>query len=49
MKEGIYEIAEEEHWVKAEWYVLIFSLAARVITKPGSNYISDLEWVMEDS
>ena len=26
-KEGIYEIAEDEHWVKAEWYVLIFSLA----------------------
>jgi len=25
VKEGIYEIAEEEHWVKAEWYgVLIF-------------------------
>ena len=26
VKEGIYEIAEEEHWVKAEWYgVLIAS------------------------
>jgi hypothetical protein len=25
VKEGIYEIAEEKHWVKAEWYgVLIF-------------------------
>ena len=22
MKEGIYETAEDEHWVKAEWYVL---------------------------
>ena len=25
VKEGMYEIAEE-HWVKAEWYILIFSL-----------------------
>ena len=29
MEEGIYEIAEDKHWVKAEWYVLIFSLALR--------------------
>jgi hypothetical protein len=28
VKEGIYETAEDEHLVKAEWYVLIFSLAA---------------------
>jgi hypothetical protein len=47
--EGIYEIAEDEHWVKAEWYFLIFSLAVCFITKAGSNYISDLEWVQEDS
>jgi hypothetical protein len=26
VKEGIYETAENEHWVKAEWYVLIFFL-----------------------
>ena len=49
MKEGIYEIAEDEHWVKAEWYVLIFSFGVCFTTKPGSNYISYLEWVLEDS
>jgi len=27
VQEGIFEIAEEEHWVKAEWYVLIFPFA----------------------
>jgi hypothetical protein len=27
VKEGISEIAEDEHWVKAEWYILIFPLA----------------------
>jgi len=27
VKEGIYVIAEDKHWVKAEWYVLMFSLA----------------------
>jgi len=26
MKEGIYETAEDEQWVKAEWYVFIFCL-----------------------
>jgi hypothetical protein len=42
VKEGIYEIAEDEHWVKAVWYVLIFSSAVCFTTKPGSNSISDL-------
>ena len=27
MREGIYETAEDEQWVKVEWYVLNFSLA----------------------
>jgi len=27
VNEGIYEIAEEEHWVKAEWYALMLPLA----------------------
>ena len=33
MREGIYETAEDEHWVKAEWYVLNFSLAVRFHSK----------------
>ena len=49
VKEGIYETAEDEYWVKAEWYFFILSLTAYFITKPGSNYISDLERVLEDS
>jgi hypothetical protein len=47
VKEGIYDTAEDEHWVKAEWYaILIFSLAVRFHIKPGSNNISDLEWIL---
>jgi hypothetical protein len=52
MKEGIYDIAEDEDWLKVEWYVLILFLAVCFITKepgPGSSYISDLEWMLEDS
>jgi len=49
VEEGIYEMAEDEHWIKAEWYILIFSLAVHFTLKPGSNYISDPEWVLEDS
>jgi len=43
VKEGIFEIAEDENWVKAEWYVLVFPLAIRFYTELGSNYISDPE------
>jgi len=49
VKEGIYEIVEDEHWVKAEWYVSILSSAVCFNHKPGLNYISDLEWVLEQS
>ena len=49
VEEGIYEMAEDEHWVKAEWYVLIFSSIVCFTTKQGSNYISDLEGVLEHS
>ena len=48
MKEGVFETAEDQDWVKAEWYVLI-PLAALFHTELGSNYISDLEWVLESS
>ena len=27
VKDSIYKIAEDDHWVKAEWHVLLFSLA----------------------
>ena len=37
MRDGIREIAEDEHWVKAEWYVSILHLATRFHPKPGSN------------
>jgi hypothetical protein len=37
VREGIRETAEDEHWVKAEWYVSILYLAARFHTRPGSN------------
>lgn len=50
VKEGIYETAEDEHWVKAEWYAtLIFSLAIHFHIKPGSNCTFDLEWVLGES
>ena len=51
MREGIYEIAEDEHWVKAEWYasMVMVPLAVRFHTELGSNYTSDLEWVLEGS
>jgi len=49
VKGGIYDIAEDEHWIKAQWYFLIFSLVVCFTTKPGSNSISDLGWVLEDS
>jgi hypothetical protein len=29
MKEGIYEKAEDEGWVKAEWYILFLYWATR--------------------
>jgi len=35
VKEGIFEIAEDQHWVKAEWYALIIPLAVRFQTKLG--------------
>ena len=38
-KEGIYEIAEHEHWVKVEWYVSILYSSIHIHTKLGSNYI----------
>ena len=51
VEEGIYEMAEDEHWVKAEWYAraLIFSFAVSLTTISGSSYISDLEWVLQGS
>ena len=50
VEEGISEIAEDELWVKAEWYAIsIFSLAVHFHINLGSNYISDLEWVLEGS
>lgn len=49
VKEGIYETAEDEHWVKAQWYVLIFFLGRPFSHYPGSSCCtSDLEWVLED-
>jgi len=43
MRDGIRETAEDERWVKAEWYVSILYLAAHFHTKPGSNWTFDLE------
>ena len=49
VKQGIYETAADEHWVKAEWYVLIFFLGRPFTHHPGSNCTCDLEqWVLED-
>lgn len=49
VKEGIYETATDEHWVKAEWCVLIFFLGRPFKHHAGSNCTSDLEqWVLED-
>jgi len=47
VREGIYEIAEDERWVKAEWYAFMFLLAVRFHTELGSNYTSDLDWALE--
>jgi len=49
VKEGILEIAEDEHWVKAEWYDLIIPLAVLFYTELGSNYTSDPESGLESS
>ena len=43
VQEGIYETAEDEDWVKAEWYVLIFCCAAHFHARLGSNWTFDLE------
>ena len=49
VKEGVLEIAEDEHWVKAEWYALIIPLAVLSYAELGSNYTFDPEWVLECS
>ena len=45
MREGIYETAEDENWVKAEWYVVLNHFLGDQTShhREGSNYTSDLE------